>query len=116
MLKEEGQEYAQVLRILGNCRIEAYCMDGKTRKCHVRGKFRKKVWINKDDIILIGLRDYQDGKADVIHKFSSDEARQLLKKGLLPPDGKNFYMIPPIAKMDLHNQVTYSVVYFICIL
>eukprot|EP01103_Thecamoeba_quadrilineata_P020984 TRINITY_DN9311_c0_g1_i1.p1 TRINITY_DN9311_c0_g1~~TRINITY_DN9311_c0_g1_i1.p1 ORF type:complete len:163 (+),score=55.31 TRINITY_DN9311_c0_g1_i1:104-592(+) len=84
LFKEDGQEYAQVTRILGNCRVEAICFDGNTRQCHVRGKFRKKVWINKDDIILIGLRDYQDGKADIIHKYSADEARNLKTYGELP--------------------------------
>jgi translation initiation factor 1A len=84
VLREAGQEYAQVVRVLGNCRVEAYCFDGTTRLAHVRGKFRKKVWINKDDIILVGLRDYEDGKADVIHKYSSDEARQLKALKQLP--------------------------------
>lgn len=36
-------EYAQVLRMLGNGRLEAYCMDGVKRLCHIRGKMRKKV-------------------------------------------------------------------------
>jgi len=84
VLKEDEQEYAQVTKILGNCRVEAYCFDGQTRLCHVRGKFRKKVWINRDDIILVGLRDYQDDKADVIHKYTTDEARQLKTYGELP--------------------------------
>jgi translation initiation factor 1A len=84
MVKEEGQEYAQVVKILGNCRVEAFCFDGATRIAHVRGKFRKKVWINRDDIILVGLRDYQDTKCDVIHKFTAEEARRLKAKGELP--------------------------------
>jgi translation initiation factor 1A len=54
--------YAQVQKLLGNCRIEATCFDGKTRLCHIRGKMRNKVWIATGDIILIGLRDYQDDK------------------------------------------------------
>ena len=29
--KEDGQEYAQIMRMLGNGRCEAYCFDGKTR-------------------------------------------------------------------------------------
>merc|ERR1719150_557259 len=49
------------------------CFDGKQRQCHIRGKMRKKVWVNKGDIILLGLRDYQDDKADVIHKFKPEE-------------------------------------------
>ena len=29
--------------MLGQGRLEAYCMDGKNRQCHIRGKMRKKV-------------------------------------------------------------------------
>ena len=36
------------------------------------------------DIILVGLRDYQDQKADVIMKYNSDEARRLKNLGHLP--------------------------------
>merc|ERR1719237_592812 len=57
------------------------CFDGVKRLCHIRGKLRKKVWINQSDIILIGLRDYQDAKADVILKYSADEARNLKSYG-----------------------------------
>ena len=39
-------EYAQVLRMLGNGRLEAMCIDGQKRLCHIRGKMRKKVWVN----------------------------------------------------------------------
>ena len=45
--------------MLGNGRLEAMCFDGVKRLCHIRGKLRKKVWINQSDIVLIGLRDYQ---------------------------------------------------------
>ena len=84
LMKEDGQEYAQVVKMLGNCRFEAFCFDGQTRIGHVRGKFRKKVWINRDDIILVGLRDFQDDKCDVIHRYTADEARRLKNKGELP--------------------------------
>ena len=42
-LKAEGLEYGKVTRMLGNGRLEAYCMDGKNRQCHICGKMRKKV-------------------------------------------------------------------------
>ena len=41
-----GAEYAQVMRMLGNGRLEAMCIDGIKRLCHIRGKMRKKVWVN----------------------------------------------------------------------
>jgi hypothetical protein len=36
-----------------------------------------QVWINQGDIILLSLRDFQDDKADVIQKYTADEARNL---------------------------------------
>ena len=64
VLKDEGQEYAQVLRMLGNGRLEAYCFDGIKRLAHIRGKLQKKVWMGPGDIVLVSLREYQDEKAD----------------------------------------------------
>ena len=84
VFKEDGQEYAQVAKMLGNGRLEAMCFYGVKRLCHIRGKLRKKVWINQSDIILVGLRDYQDAKADVILKYSADEARNLKSYGEFP--------------------------------
>merc|ERR1711971_1489723 len=60
------------------------CFDGVKRLCHIRGKLRKKVRINQSDIILVGLRDYQDARADVILKYSADEARNLKSYGEFP--------------------------------
>lgn len=68
-------EYAQVLKMLGNGRVEAQCFDGTKRLAHIRGKMRKKVWINQGDIVLLSLRDFQDDKADVIVKYTPDEVR-----------------------------------------
>eukprot|EP00916_Digyalum_oweni_P014766 GHVL01024172.1.p1 GENE.GHVL01024172.1~~GHVL01024172.1.p1 ORF type:complete len:144 (+),score=29.52 GHVL01024172.1:40-471(+) len=84
VFKETNQEYAQVLRMLGNGRLEAFCMDGKKRLCHIRGKMRKRVWVGVGDIILVSLRDFQDEKADVIMKYAPDEARNLKSYGELP--------------------------------
>lgn len=84
VFREDGQEYAQVIKMLGNGRLEAMCFDGVKRLCHIRGKLRKKVWINQSDIILVGLREYQDARADVILKYSADEARNLKSYGEFP--------------------------------
>jgi translation initiation factor 1A len=93
VFREDGQEYAQVTKMLGNGRLEAMCFDGEKRLAHIRGKMRKKVgiravhlisarlrplfqvWINQGDIVLLSLRDFQDDKADVIVKYTADEAR-----------------------------------------
>eukprot|EP00945_MAST-04E_sp_MAST-4E-sp1_P004195 g4195.t1 len=86
--KEDGQEYALVERMLGNGRCEVLCFDGVKRLAHIRGKMRKKVWVGASDIILVGLRDYQDSKCDVILKYNADEARQLKAYGEIPDTAK----------------------------
>lgn len=48
------------------------------------------MWINQGDIVLIGLREYQDTKADVILKYTPDEARNLKTYGEFPETGKSY--------------------------
>ena len=82
--KVHGQEYAQVVKLLGNGRLRAKCFDNKERLCIIRGKMKKRIWISDGDFILISLRDFQDEKADVIHKYTIAEARQLKALGEIP--------------------------------
>jgi len=88
IFREACQQYAQVMKMLGNGRLEAQCFDGVKRLSHIRGKLRKKVWINCGDIILVGLREFQDVKADVILKYTPDEARKLQSLGEIPNSTK----------------------------
>ena len=85
---KESEEYGRITRGLGNCRFEVFTLDGKTRMGVVKGKMRKKVWVNKDDIVLIGLWDFQDEKCSIIHKYAEDEVGKLIGKGEIPPSFK----------------------------
>jgi translation initiation factor 1A len=86
--KEDGQDYALVTRTLGNGRFTVHCYGGPERLAIIRGKMRKRVWVNNGDIILVGLRDFQDSKCDIMGKYTSDEARQLKAYGEIPEDAK----------------------------
>lgn len=86
--RDEGQEYGQVTKMLGNGRIEVSCFDGIKRMGHIRGKLRKKVWMSQGDIILVSLRDFQEDQCDVVHKYNSEEARTLKNMGELPENAK----------------------------
>jgi len=44
--------------------------------------------VNQGDIILVGKRDYQDAKADVILRYNAEEARNLKAYGELPETAK----------------------------
>ena len=65
-----------MLRKLGDGRVEANCFDGTKRMCHIRGKMRKRVWINDGDIVLVALREFGD-TADIFHKYYPEEAFEL---------------------------------------
>lgn len=82
--KNDMQEYAQVKKMLGGAWVEAFCFDGKERRCHIPGSFRKKVWIQQGNIILVSLREFDDRVADIIHKYFVGEARSLIALKELP--------------------------------
>lgn len=81
--KQDGMEYGQVIKVMGGGRFEILGNDGTKRLGHVRGKMFKRVWINTGDVVLVSLRDYQDGKCDIMMKYNPDEIRSLKAYGEL---------------------------------
>ena len=81
--KEDSQVYGKVLKLLGDSRCLISCDDGKERQCTVRGKMKKRIWINLNDIVLVSLRDFQQDKGDIIHKYNDSESKRLQKMGEL---------------------------------
>ena len=82
--KGESEEYAQLIKILGDGRFECNCADGVKRIAHVRGKMRKRVWIANGDIILVSLREFEPEKCDVVEKYKEKEVAKLKKAGEIP--------------------------------
>lgn len=83
---EEGQSYGKVERMLGDMRCHVICQDGIRRLCHIRGKFRRRVWINADDVVLVSLRDFQDDKGEIIHKYNASEIQLLRERNHFYPE------------------------------
>ena len=84
ILKDQDQEYGQILNKLGDKRFIVKCFDGVERIGKVRGKMHKKVWIDENDIVLVALRpdcNTIDNKADIIAKYSPEEIKDLKKSG-----------------------------------
>ena len=80
VFKETGQDYAVVTKVLGNCRfITKASEDQKERLSIIRGAIRRKGGrIGQNDLVLISKRDFQDDKADIIHKYNREEGHQLV--------------------------------------
>jgi translation initiation factor 1A len=77
------QEYGIVIKKLGGSRMEVKCLDAKTRICKIRGSMQMKAWVDIGDVVLIGLRDFQDNIGDIVLKYSPDEVREIKKQGHL---------------------------------
>lgn len=91
---EDGQEYAFVQELMGNCRLKVMCSDGKVRVGRIRGSMRKsvhKVIINRGDIVIITKRDYEEDKVDIIHKYNAEEMNKLYVKKELPENIEKLY-------------------------
>ena len=84
ILPEEGEMFAHVTTVSGNGRFITMGTDGIERTSIVRGSMRKKVWINRLDVVLITPWDFEDKKASIIHKYMSEESRKLQKKNEIP--------------------------------
>jgi translation initiation factor 1A len=80
--ENSNTDYAYVQDILGGGNMRVVCYrDRKVRVAHIRGNMYKKVWIGKDDVILVSLRDFQDAKCDIILKYLPSEVKTLLQYG-----------------------------------
>jgi len=82
----EDQEYGKVCRAMGSGRFEIQCFDGKMRMGIIAGNMRKRVWINKDDIVLFSKWEFttEDDKCSIVHKYDLDESRKLQREGEFP--------------------------------
>lgn len=107
VVKEDGQEYAQVINPKGNGRFELKCCDNVDRLGSVSGKMRKRIWINRSDIVLICKWEdmTNDNKCSIVHKYTESEAKRLLKDGELP---KNFKLnLDDVEEFATNNDEDY---------
>jgi translation initiation factor 1A len=81
IFKEDGMDYGYVNKALGNSRFEIYCGDGENRLGILRGSIRRKVWIKSGDLVLYGMRDFQDSKIDIVHKYTNEDIQRLYRYG-----------------------------------
>jgi len=84
-LKEENQEYAKVISLLGNCRFKVQCSDGIERIGILRGNMKKKKFVNKDNIVLIEKwEDLQINKCSIIDVYKEEHVKKLKKMKEIP--------------------------------
>ena len=84
---DEEQKYAIVQDMMGNGRVRVLCEDSKVRMGRIRGSMRKyghKTLIERGDMVIVAMRDFEEDKVDIVHKYTYDEGTYLLREGALP--------------------------------
>lgn len=77
VLREDDTNYGYISKVCGNGRFEITCDDEQVRMGILRGSLRKKVWIVAGDLILYGIREFQDDRIDILHKYNTEEVSLL---------------------------------------
>jgi hypothetical protein len=63
--------------------------------------------VGTGDIVLVSLRDFQDGKADIIMKYTADEARGLKNMGELPDTGTPTRLFVVLLSLSLSASASF---------
>ena len=104
ILKEDGSEYATLKKNLGNSRFTCDCHDGRERLGHIRGSMQKKIRLKQGDLVLVSIRDYQDDKCDIVHKYNDNDKNELLSMGQLIKEKLNLSQYGGDINISLEND------------
>ena len=72
--------------------VRVLCDDGTERMGVLRGSMRKRVWVRRGDIVLVTLREYEDAKADIVHKYNETEVSRLASMKEIPDTIMKYYV------------------------
>ncbi len=81
--RKDGELLATVEKMLGGRRVIVQCEDGVERMARIPGRLKRKQWINVGDTVIIVPWEFQNEKADLIHKYTRPQAEWLRRKGYL---------------------------------
>ena len=82
--KDRGEVYAIANQLLGAARIRVMCEDSVSRMGRITGKLKKKMWIREGDLLVVRPWGFQEGKADILFRYSRTQAAYLSRRHLLP--------------------------------
>jgi initiation factor 1A len=109
--RQEGQQIARAVKLLGNRNILCYCNDNKMRVSHICGKMRGRVFVDVGDVVLISLRDFELGSSkksedltgDIIAKYPYESLTRLKKEDGINP--KLFMQLEILDGARLANAI-----------
>jgi translation initiation factor 1A len=83
--RNRGEIFGIANQLLGAARIRVMCEDSVSRMGRITGKMKKKMWIREGDLLILRPWGFQEGKADILFRYSRTQAMYLSRRNLLPP-------------------------------
>ncbi|MCI4366698.1 MAG: translation initiation factor eIF-1A [Thermoplasmata archaeon] len=82
--RERGEIFGVASQLLGAARIRVMCEDSVSRMGRITGKMKKKMWIREGDLLIIRPWGFQEGKADILFRYSRTQSTYLARRNQLP--------------------------------
>jgi len=84
-VKNAEHDYGLVVKVLGGLNFRVFCYSTSSIKlCRMVGKLKhSQTYVERGSIVLYRIRSYQDKKADIVYKYTTEEYNQLLEDGEL---------------------------------
>ncbi|MGA9840232.1 MAG: translation initiation factor eIF-1A [Thermoplasmata archaeon] len=82
--RNRGEVFGIASQLLGAARIRVMCEDTVSRMGRITGKMKKKMWIREGDLLILRPWGFQEGKADILFRYSRTQAQYLARKNILP--------------------------------
>lgn len=82
--RNRGEAFGIASQLLGAARIRVMCEDSVSRMGRITGKMKKKMWIREGDLLIVRPWGFQEGKADILFRYSRTQSQYLARKNLLP--------------------------------
>lgn len=82
--RSRGEVFGIANQLLGAARIRVMCEDNISRMGRITGKMKKKMWIREGDLLILRPWGFQEGKADILFRYSRTQSQYLARKNMLP--------------------------------
>jgi translation initiation factor 1A len=82
--RNRGEVFGIASQLLGAARIRVMCEDNVSRMGRITGKMKKKMWIREGDLLILRPWGFQEGKTDILFRYSRTQAQYLARRNLLP--------------------------------
>ena len=82
--RNRGEVFGIASQLLGAARIRVMCEDNVSRMGRITGKMKKKMWILEGDLLILRPWGFQEGKADILFRYSRTQSQYLARRNLLP--------------------------------